>query len=488
MLLLTTTVALGFTCGTLDHLDEIAAAPRPPVFLAAPGDELDLRDPFDAGPNLVTTEHFAIRWGGEVSFPLSTVEAVEQALEEIWIAEIEQMGWPQPLGTDRYRLNVYFGSTGGNTPEISFTGAYVTSDEEGYPYIVVSPNLLAAYAFGDTESVPGVLAHEFMHTIQSSVDSFVYLGRAGWLWEASAEWAVQRVYPDNGIIGSAVGAYTLLPHVSVDHFDYPDEGTLIESHHYGAEIFLAYLTELARDDAFLKETWLTSGPTDIPLDRFAEQLAEDGGSLEEAFLDFATRNVTFDDYAYGSEYAATTELYGDFFSSEDRRWAARVSRDGTDGYDAVRDKNLPWAWGYNHVLMLNPVGGELAVGVEADDLGSSGSPSTLGAALVVVRDDEVEVMPVLWEGSSNEISYTSDGDELYLVLVVAATPEAFEPEETFGYSFRMEWTERAFAEVASGGSDGPVSVTRACACSSGTAAGGWAALLLLPLLGLRRRR
>jgi hypothetical protein len=486
VLLFSSVAALAFECGTLDHLDAIASAPRPPVSFAPPDGTLELRDPFDAGPNLVTTEHFAIRWGAELSFSTATVDHVALALEEIWDAEVNRLGWPQPTGTEAFKLNVYFGNSGGGTPIIVGASAYVTVDEQGYPYIVVSPDLLVAYDWGDTDSVPAVLAHEFMHTIQTTLGGFVYLDRAGWVWEASAEWVVPRVYPESAAIGNAVGAYALLPHVSVDHFDYPDEGTLIESHHYGAEVFLAYLTELAADDVLLKDLWFDSSPGDIPLESLAISLGQRDVSLQEAYLDFATRNVTFDDYAHGDRYAASTELFAQFYGDDDRRHAARVSRDGTDGWDEVPNRNRPWAYGYNHVILRDPPGGKLAVGVEAYATGTEGSPTTLSAALVVVEDEGVRVLPVLTDGDVGEINYTSDGNELYLVLVVAATPQTVVPEEQFGYTFRMEWTERAYAQVTGDGSDGPVSTQMVCGCNTGRSAT-FAWLGLLPLWWRRRR-
>lgn len=441
--------AFAFPCGLQAHMDEIASTPfRVPVTQTT-GDELLNRDPFDIIGREEFTTHFAVRWGANAVYNQDLIFALGDILEEVWQAEVETLGYPQPRGTDMHRLNVYVGDTGGGTPSAGFTMAYVTVDSEGYPFMVLSPYVLEAAGWGDFATVRSVIAHEFFHTLQITTDAFVYEGRAGWFWEATANWVVQHVDPENPVIGSVVGAYAVLPHLSIGLFDYPDEGTLAESHHYGAEVFISHLDEGFGGPEIIRSAWTESTGEDLPLSVLDTLLVDQGSSLDDAFSLFTVQNATFRDYLYYANYQASVEFYTSFFPDEARLFAATLASNGTQDWETPRQAYFPRGWSYNHIRWLNPSPGKILAAVQADTEGSEGSPSRMFASVIRVTDAGVFATPVLEGGTEGEVEIITTGDEDAVILAVGAHPDSWEDEEHFGYQFQLGYLERFTAEPGS---------------------------------------
>ena len=455
--------AFAFPCGLQAHLPEIAATPfRQPVTLTTSG-ELEGRDPFEIIGREEVTPHFSIRWGANAVYNQDLILEVGEVLEEIWTAEVETLGYPAPRGTDAYRLNVYVGDTGGGTPSAGFSIAYVTVDGEGYPYMVLSPYVLEAAGWGDFDTVRSVIAHEFFHTLQLTTEAYLYEGQAGWFWEATANWIVQHVDPYNSSIGSAVGAYAVLPHLSVALFDYPDEGTLSESHHYGAEVFISHLDEDFGGPDLIRDAWTDASPKDLPLEVLDDLLVEQGASIDQAFSEFVTRNSTFGDYLYSANYQASLDLYTSFFPEEARRYAAILASDGTEDWETPRESYFPRGWGYNHIRWINPSPGRVLASVRADELGSEGSASRWFASVIRITDEGVFATPVLEGGIAGETEIITTGDEDEVLLAVAAHPDTWLEDERFGYQFQLGYLERFTAEPGAASLE---PIQEGCTCGS----------------------
>src|SRR5688572_14656640 len=96
------------------------------------------------------------------------------------------MGHRPPLGADTYKINVYVSNGEQDDPAIDFGGGYANLDNDGYPYFVLSKDLLATEG-----GLRATAAHELYHLFQLSLNIF-NAESSWWYWEATAEWATQQ--------------------------------------------------------------------------------------------------------------------------------------------------------------------------------------------------------------------------------------------------------------------------------------------------------
>jgi len=449
-------------------------------------DELQQRDAFDVIDNVYLTEHFAIRWGADDDITLNMVALYGDGLERAWDVHVDGMGYPQPFGTETYYLNAYIGNTGGGAPTISFDGGYVTIDDDGYPFIVMSKGLIELYDWVP-EYPDSTVTHEFMHAIQFTVGRYDYDFDSGWFWEAHAEWSVQFVLGDDNA-SSSVGGYALLPYVSLYHFDYPDSGTLIETHHYGAEVFVTHLSENVADEDLVLQSWITAAPNESPQDAFDRLLIERGSSLDEAFENFAIRNATWD-YEQSVEYRSSIGSYLQFYPGQGDLYAKDLEGAGTDWTDAKKSV-LPWGLAYNHIRLDGLEGGPLEVGFEGEERGKLGTNARWYASLVLDSFEETVVHPLVADGLTSELTIDELGEFRTAYLVVSQHARSGPGEEKFGYRYKLLALD-APEDTQLGASfyenQPEPKVAKLCHCQTG--AGGWLGwLFLVPLVSIRRTR
>ncbi|MEN9787797.1 MAG: hypothetical protein RLZZ299_3061 [Pseudomonadota bacterium] len=441
--------------------------PLPPLALDALGE----RDAFGVTANARRSAHFIARWGPDAPLDATTVDGMLAAFERAWTVQIEEMGHAAPDGTEAFLFNVYIGDTGGNAPSASGTAGYYTRDGEGYPFIVLSREVLS-----DGPWYRGTAAHEFYHAVQDEVRPYAYEGAGAWYWEATAEWANGEV--NTGDVGYAqfLFGYAYLPELSVEFFDYPDTGALAEYHQYGAFIFPRYLSELAADPALVVSTW-TAPRGATPMESIAAELAERGLDLSTAFGEFAATNATWDyldGEAYRSQLTTLREPYGGWTEVAD------VPEQGTA--ELVESHEPPQRWGYNVVHVRAPAQGhDLAV-----TLGQAGSAGSLaGWRLLLVRPDGA--WSTLSEAPGTVTAQVPAGEYW---LVAAAVPSASAPGETFPWG----WSFTPSAETGGGdalvfdGGKGSTWLPFGCASATVTPRPWLAATALGALLLARRPR
>jgi len=439
-----------------------------------------LRDPFNVDGWLQTTEHFALRWGPEATYTDSLMANIGDVLEEVWTHEVDTMGYPAPAGTDAFLLNVYVGSTGGGTPSVSgFATAFVSIDVEGFPYMVLSPELVDAVRWDGEEAARGVLAHEFFHTIQASIGSLTEDPRSAWFWEASASWMVQEVAPEHPDVGAYVGAFALSPHRSLEQMAAQPQTWLDLVQPYGAEIFVSYLEEFHGGPEIVRDLWLDAGPETIVASWLETEFERTGVSWGETVLDFRVQNTDYSAYAYASTYRESADSFARSFPDDDRRSTVFLPSEGTDGEERPQAALLPEAYGANYIVLQTPLPGRMRVALQPDALGDLGTESQLHAAFVRVGDFDIDATPVSAEGVDVELT----GEEDRVVLVVTAVPDTVTDGERFGYRFTMAYDEL----YTSSAQRDTTTDEPGCGCSATPPPGlGWLAFGLgLPLL--RRR-
>lgn len=439
-----------------------------PVWLAGSldGSRVDtstlVAPPADVGRDLYGLPHqyesddFVVRWGDEGAVSADAVVELAALLQTALTTE-RALGFPAPVGSEQYKLNVYIGDSGG-PPSYGALG-YFNLDDEGWPMLVFHRFIL-----DDPEQSSAVTAHELLHVLQYSANPEL----EDWFWEASAVWVEQEVHPGNLNHVRFAPGLALLPHRALDLYDRPGDGTLEELHAYGAFLYPRYLTEHGLDPQLIAEVWMQS-PEGV-IEGLADRLEAQGTSLSTTFGDFAGATAVWD-YALGAEYAARVQ-------QEQGTWDRKptvgyVPVGGTAGMVPAPLETLPEGLSYNLVSYANPPAGTLVVELELASVGSQGSPADWQPRLVVEEADGSNTLPI--EGG--KITVELDGEEraVWLVAAQAARPDI--PGETWSWA----WSVRSEAEEEEDVIPPPPS----CACAGGGGGPAYLGLLLLPLL--RRR-
>ena len=234
----------------------------------------------------VDTAHFRIHWtdAGADAATTEFVKDVMAVVEEVWTAEVDQLGWPAPpadagLGgndlADVYLLDLDDGPYG-----------YVTVDEanacdicrELHGFLVLE-NDYVGYDPDPASALRSTVAHEFAHLVQLGMVA----DAEPWGYEATAVWLERVVYPDADARTVYLADFALLPELSLTNFDAEDGGF---DRSYGAYVWNLFLADRYGDDV-IRQAWLAAADGDGHLlGAYAEVLADRGSSLDEEFVAF----------------------------------------------------------------------------------------------------------------------------------------------------------------------------------------------------------
>lgn len=485
-------------CRTLELLDGAFIGPelhrdRPPP----PPEGKLVRDAYGVS-NSLESDNFVIRWGSGVAGV--EAQAILEAFELSWEVEVAEMQHPQPQGADSHKFNVYVGSTGGGTPDDYDAAGYFTTDPEGWPMIVLSRATVQDVEYGVT-----TVAHEFYHAVQYATGTYRYEDEGAWFWEATASWIEAEVYAENPGYVSFLFGYALLPHLELNFFDYPDTGALQEYHQYGAFIFPRYLAELVGDWRIVRNAWVEPQVDgNDPLAAMEAEIGDLGVGLEEAFMDFVSRNVTWD-YMHGDWYEDSVDIYAEYFPAQDHRILEVFRGEGTSGTFSPSPALAPRRYGANVMALEEPNAGDLHVRFEGEDFGSLGSPAAFGLTLVRVRGGEPHYQPLMLGEIELDTVVRDGGDADALYVVVGAWSDQLRWDEEFNYAISFEigaaaggedtgtqGDDRAGDDTGSsalrlGATRGVRFPAEGCASRSGGPFGG-VALLLAGVMAMSRRR
>lgn len=459
-------------CATGERLREVTVARRGP--LPTVGGPRGERDPFGV-PNVLTSDHFAVRWGDFGAISPADAERLLDHFELAWDVQVDRMGHTPPYGTDAFRFNVYVGDTGSGAPSSYGAGGYQTYDPEGWPMVVVARD-----SFWDPAFLQHTAVHEFYHAIQSETGRFPYDGISAWYWEATAEWAAIEAVPDNPSNGVFVPGYVWLPEIGVPAFDYPDEGTLEEFHQYGAFLFPVDLSR-ALGPGVVTDTWKDPTPEPDPMEVMRRAAAAAGEDLDALWIDHVARTVLLDHpmrdvlaphfdvfrYAYPDESVVGRGLWG-----------------SGDAGKVVAE--APRRYGAFVLSVRNPDDGVLHVEIEGEASGTEGSPALFSARVVIDREGGPEYREVPFEGTTGALAVEAGGDDVYVVVGATTAASAAWASERFPFAYDL-WVE-APTEAGGGASGGRriPPLAQGCATAGGAGATGLGGLALVAL-GLRRR-
>jgi hypothetical protein len=432
-------------------------------------EERELRDSFGEFENVVTSEHFAVKWGDAITPDAEDVTLLLEALELAWTVEMEELGFPPPTGIDEHYLNVYVANSGGHAPTLDFNGAY-TNEADGFAYIVVSPEIVRLFSgddplgisFGDPHAyATEYVAHELLHTSQYATNAFE---DDAWIWEASASWAGDLVSPDGRLAQWTTASYWVTPFLPVP--DFGSKGGV--PRHYGAWCFWYYVDAVLDERTLVRDVWTSASPDDDALEATKAELEARGHDWSELFLDFALRNAVYDyEWATFPVYDLETNplMWGG------RRIAATWDDAGTGGLQRVDP-----AWGlhrasYNVIELWDPDSNRWDVTVVSDD-------DALVATIAITDRDGYRTVPL----PDREATIETMDSDLSIFLVIAQPSLEGGDETVIDYEYSIDPASDVETPDPSGPSDSPDE--QGCGCGGG----GRASPLTVLLLALCARR
>ncbi|MBN1220167.1 MAG: hypothetical protein JXM69_14665 [Anaerolineae bacterium] len=273
------------------------------------------------------TGHFLIhytRQGEDAVSPLDDdhdglpdfVQAVAEALEFSWQQEVEQQGWRLPLpdkgegGDSRFDVylqnhNDLFGyveTYGGYVGDNPATIASETNSAYGYLSLDNDYQLDDLGDLSPLEAMQTTVAHELHHAIQAAYDD---IDPYEWLYEASAVWVEDEVYPHIGDARSYLLDYMAAPDLCPLSVGRDDQ----DVRWYGGWILLRYIAEHHGGAQTIQRLWEQMAVQD-GLPALEATLAEQGTTLTEVLVNFAIANLTKSNcptntpycYSHGNDY------------------------------------------------------------------------------------------------------------------------------------------------------------------------------------------
>ena len=291
---------------------------------------------------------------------------------------------------------------------------------------------------------PGNVDHEGFHVFQYTANSpgFAYSGDSQWYIESSAQWYSSWRNPTGEMTFVEAGAIDGNPQLALWHSfsnEAPGDPTdwMFQVRQYGMHTYLYYLTEVAG----VSRDVITGGfHADTALLPQAYHFDELGGdTLRAHFADWATANT--DDFSYLTrEQVARARLEVEFVADPENQHplVAEHTADGTGGEWLRPPSELtPRGWGYNVASFTADADGTYEFAIEGDADGSEGAASFFAARVLVRGPDVSRVEGVdLPDGRVGSAAVTlATGETAY--LVVAAVPEFFTGNQTYGYKYRI---------------------------------------------------
>lgn len=289
--------------------------------------------------------------------------------------------------------------------------------------------------------------HENFHSFQGNLARYNGFGRSKFMLESTASWGPFVLYP--GVTDDLLGYYTFHPHITVWAIQNSPVDDQIGSefkggHQYGAGVFWYYLSEYVGNNFLIGDVFNDrNGGTELEVTY--NWLADRGISLEDAFIDFASRITTWDleagEYFAQSEQVSLNRMKRQ--QSQAERFDAKISQSydqaGTGAqWTSLEDGLEPGSWAFNAYQLSMDNNGSVTAKVRVSD----GNPdySDFRAQIVVHSPDTGERQYHDFEirADGTETSTTVDasaGDEVY--LVVATTPNIFSGWDTYQYDYQF---------------------------------------------------
>ncbi len=438
-----------------DFMATMEPNPAPPMGNPATNTCFEVSRPSGTGQGLnrLDSEHFSVQW--DDSLTQSTVQSFSDALETSWDVEVDQMDWRAPDKTSMYLILVYISND-------NMGGAYTSIDRCGNdytPYIVAGRDSFWGTWYQD------MAAHEFNHAIQ-----FAYgMANESWLWEATALWIEEYVFPSHNAWSDYITGYTKNPHLAINADNRNSNSEFL--HMYGMGILNFYLDEYVGGPELIRDIWeYSSNENGFYSLWIGDALDSLGYDWDEAYEGFIAANTVMD-YLEGGDMP-TTKI-------EDKVTSFPASGGSSSSHE-------PEGYGQNYIRIKTTGANDAAPNLLVNFVGDSSSDwlvelvGTDGRTVV-----DTFVMPI-GDTGIGELEFYRFGDYEYVWLVVSPLGNT---SKSYSYEWEIDAVEGSGdLDTGDGGSD----AVGGCGCSASgdvpSALVSWSWMVLFGLVISRRRK
>jgi hypothetical protein len=339
--------------------------------LSAPTQQeiLDLQaSGFGALKETVQTAHFVLhytRQGGHAVPALDAdgngtpdfIDVAAESLERSWQVEVQQLGYPAPIGTPAQKLHVYYQNLsyyGYTAPEnIVLTATSPVYSGTASAYIVIENDF---YGFPPNDedrtgletvrsgALKVTQAHEFMHAVQFAINVY----QSGWLMESHATWTEDAVYDDVNDWRWYVPSFLARPELPI-----------FSRYAYGAAFFMNWLTETHGTDV-VRQVWLAAQTASTP---DALRTAAFGGTWE-GMKQFAPDEYLLDISDYTERATSVVPDPHNWIRATHETYPVSVLVPASTNRTPSR---APWGLGANFIEFLPAAAGSLTLTFDGAD-------------------------------------------------------------------------------------------------------------------------
>ena len=384
--------------------------------------------------NVEVDDIFAIWWDPAFDHSQDLAQMF-QWLKEIRYDCLDNLDMEDPPNPSAgYYYNVYI-HHGEEDSFPNWWGNGQGTDTYGMPYLTL-PN--------GAHLDHGNILHEGFHVFQYSANSpgFSYSGDSQWYVESAAQWYQAQKLPNEEMTFVEAGAIVENPQLALWHSfsnEAPGDPTdwLYQVRQYGMHTYLYYLTAVAGVDSeiisggFYAQTDLS--PQAYHFDNVG------GDILRSHFADWAARNTGGLDYLTDAQVARAwleVDLVGD---PNNRHPLVGEFTDGdAEGDFQPPSDFLPRGWGYNVIKINNTAAAKYTFVLSGDGQGSEGADAHFAGRIVVMGATGPQYTEVNMSGSRNGMGAVDVlSSDTSVFLVVAAVPEHFSGNQTYGYTVQI---------------------------------------------------
>lgn len=384
----------------------------------------------------ITGGIYAIWWDAEYEYTSDAQELLEvmMGIRQVCLEELAMEDPPNP--TDGYFYNIYIG----NWLEDLFPDGWAVgqgTDSYGYPYLTlaIGAHLEPIYQY-----------HEGFHIFQYNANSpgFSYSGYSAWFVEASANWFVSWMLPEEELAFLECAAIEANPHLPMWYDGWnapPDDPQNWQRgvHPYAMNALLYFLTEEIGLPATVLSTGFYSGTDLLPQQYLAQEFGLE--NFRNIYADWSAHNAADFDYILPAQLDRARIELEDYGDPDDLHpVVAELGADGTGGQWYSPAPNLMLhGWSYHVYDLVDFQTGNLAFYLQGAELGSDGGAAAFRGR-VVLQSGEGQTFFDLEQLNDQlgflELEITQEVEAIR--YVISAVPDHFTGNQTYVYEIRVE--------------------------------------------------
>lgn len=378
---------------------------------------------------------FAVWWEPQFDHAddASLITTQLQSLRRDCLDNLGMLDPPNPTAGYYYNVYIHHGEDDG-FPEGWANGQ--GTDSNGMPFLTLPVGAHISEAN---------LYHEGFHIFQYSANSpgFAYAGDSQWYVESTAQWYLADNLPDQADAFVEAGAIGANPQLTLWHSfsnEAPGDPTdwLYQVRQYGMHTYLFFLTNVAGVAPEIITNGFYGAIEQSPQEYHYSQIG--GDSLRRHFADWAAHNTGGLDYL-SPEQVDRAMLELDWVADPENMhpYVLSLADEGSDGeWLRPPEEYTARGWGYNVIRVTNTQAATYRFELTGDETGSEGTSSNFEGRIVVLGPDGAtysELTMTSAVAGSGSVTVSPEHSDVF--LVVAAVPEHFSGNQTYGYAVRI---------------------------------------------------